>query len=98
MCVGNLQEKCAAPPGNALHQQNKKDEGCALLQTDVEIGQDHNVPHTGFTSDSEGPTQTDDYFTEEAACIEHYSELKADAQSNVLGEGSAHGRIHGLPK
>ncbi|KAK9938907.1 hypothetical protein M0R45_015618 [Rubus argutus] len=86
-------EQCAAPPGTALDQQNKKDEGCALLQTDVQIGHDQNVQHTGFTSDSEGPTRTDDDFTQQGT----YTELKADAQSYVRGEGGSHDSIHRCP-
>lgn len=79
MCFGKLQEQCAPAPTTVLHEDDKKNEGCALLQTIVEIEPDDNIQHTGFTLDSDGPTQTDDYSTEEGTCIEHYSQLNGDA-------------------
>ncbi|KAK9943203.1 hypothetical protein M0R45_008819 [Rubus argutus] len=55
--IVGYEEHCSPSPTTVLHGNDKKNEGCAPLETDVEIGPDDNIGHTSFTLDSHGPSQ-----------------------------------------
>lgn len=66
-----------------------------MQNIEVERGTDDFIQHTGFTTDSDTPTETGDCLSGDGSQIDACIDVKADAQSHVRGEGGVDSHSQG---